>query len=184
MPFQVPKSQVGPDFKKAVAAHLNDIEGWRKHMENVARDPTTYQAYPMPVASHPLVAQSIRKDADANGRVTFTADYQIVEDGPTPGQTLRAKKNHLLGVVSQMEQEAQSGLLAPGKRRHLTYMATDAKAKKPEARTADDLKAIERHAALIDMMTKIDRHGARLHDEIEDLDATNVDAWKPAEFPK
>jgi hypothetical protein len=182
MVFQIPKSKVGPGFDAAIAAYLDEVEGWRQHMESVARDPVTYQPYPAPVAP-PLIAQALRQDRDGDGRVTFVPDYEVVDDAPTPDQTLRVKKDRLLMLVSQMEIQAAAAVVPPAKRRYLSILANDAVGKDAQLRTETDTSALTMQTDATDRFAAIDRHGAKLMYDIEDLTEETIDSWAPEEFP-
>ncbi len=183
MMFQVPKSRVaGIDFGRTIASHLDALEKWRQHMANVARDPSTYQPYPAPIAP-PMVAQALREERDGDGVLSYVPDYELVDDGPTPQQTLQSKKNHLFGTVFHMEQVAAATVFPPSRRRHIEFLVSDASAKKPEDRSAEEKALIQKYEETTAKLVQVSRHGAMLNNQIEDLTEETVETWKPADFP-
>lgn len=118
MPIEVKKSQIpaGFNFKDAVIAHADEWTEWLRHDHLVKEGKA--DAYPPPVA-RPLIDAAVRRNDDN----TVTPDYVIVDDGPTPEQILRTKKNALLAEVGRMEQSAIDAIIPIGKRRlrDMTY---------------------------------------------------------------
>lgn len=115
MTLKIAKSQMFEGFEVAVAAHAFEMKNWRSHMVRVAADEAAnvapidrHVAHPRP-GSHPLVEACVNEND--------VADYEIVDDWPTPAQFLAAKKYELLAQVSSAEQVAIASVLPHGKRR-------------------------------------------------------------------
>jgi|GEM_PF-3301509 len=124
MPTKILKSQIQEvDFDAAVKAHIGELIAWRAHMANVGKDPKKYQTYPQPQA-HPLVESSILEVEGSEG-ANYTADYEIVNDDPSPELLLRQKKNALLQHVSQLETVASLSVVPAGKKRFLNMREND-----------------------------------------------------------
>lgn len=93
----------------------NAVERWK--VEKNKR----HARFPKPIG-HPDVEKSIVLQ---DGH-TFVADYEIVDDTPTPDQILRAKKDTLIVAVRGVEQQELEKLLPPvGKRRAIGYRKQD-----------------------------------------------------------
>lgn len=211
MTHRVPKSRVGPDFAAAVAAHALEMRNWRAHMKRVGEDEKNgvtdpllrHVAYPRPM-SHPMVEAAVNEND--------VADFEIVDDGPTPEQALAAKRNDLFAAVSRAEIEAIAMIVPPGKARSFAFRETDirntdAKAyEKPgvlakaasaigitkpadilaeieKNRPAEDTKFLADQADRRRRVAAIERAAAQMHSDIEDLTLDTVDAWKMPPFP-
>lgn len=208
MTVSVPKSATFPGFEVAVAAHAADMKQWRGHMDRVADDERNevtginrHVAYQRPVASR-LVESCVNE----NG----LADYQIIDDGPTPAQVLAKRKNELLNAVSIAETAAISAVVPPGKMRLLNMRENDirdadeaafAAKVKPgilakmatsvglsaatdlPTRPQADTDHLEQQADRRRRIDLIQRAAAKMHSDIEDLTIETVDAWKMPAFP-
>jgi hypothetical protein len=105
-----------PDFGPRVAAHAHEMRQWRAQMKNAAEHKVNppaaaidmYVERPMPREDHVVESAVNEKDE---------ADFEIVDDGPTPTQMLQAKKNALLHKLAQAEHEAGVAIFPNGKRR-------------------------------------------------------------------
>lgn len=103
------------DFAARAAAHAVALKEWRAHMAKVKEDESRavpaidrHMAYPQP-RDHELVEAAVNENDEM--------DYELVDDGPTPEQTLRARKNILLNLVAGIELAAISEILPPGRAR-------------------------------------------------------------------
>ena len=94
MTHRVLKSRA-PDaaiFAQSVRAHASDLTAWSKHIDLVRRGEAQY--FPPPQAPSPDVAAAVRVDGKDEGRIVeFAPDYEIFDDGPSPEEVLRQKKN-------------------------------------------------------------------------------------------
>lgn len=104
MTVKILRSRIAPDFEVVVAHHAAELRAWKEHMARVAADDKKnvtgierHVAYPRPAADQ-LVEHAINEND--------VPDYQILEDGPTPAETLRLKKIELLHAVSVAESSA------------------------------------------------------------------------------
>lgn len=116
MTFKILKSQMPEGFEVSVAAHALEMRNWRAHMARVKADQDAnvepakrHVGYDRPMA-HLTVAAAVNEN-DA-------ADYELIDDSPTPDQILVAKKIYLLNAVSVAEDTAITAILpSAGKRR-------------------------------------------------------------------
>jgi hypothetical protein len=122
MTFRIVKSQTFPGFEVAVAAHALEMRNWRAHMARVEVDEKNnvapidrHVAHPRPGA-HPLVEAAVNEHD--------IADYEVVDDGPTPAQILEAKKTDLYVAVSRAEQAAIDAIMP--RRRHRLFVLREA----------------------------------------------------------
>jgi hypothetical protein len=122
---QVPLSALAgvsrEDFDLVVLAHAENLRQHKEHhdareAELAALAPddnggsVERQPYPAPHAM-PLVDECVR-------RPDMVPDYEIVDDGPTPEQSLRSKKDAAIAVIIDWEiSQLQPIQLAPGKQR-------------------------------------------------------------------
>jgi hypothetical protein len=124
MTYRIAKSQIFPGFEVAIAAHAKEMRDWRAHMIRVREDENNgvtgidrHVAHPRPGA-HPLVEAAVNEND--------VADYEIVDDGPTPEQILTSKKNNLMNDVSVAEASAIAAISPPlGKQRLLSMREND-----------------------------------------------------------
>jgi hypothetical protein len=120
---KIAKSSVWPTFEVEVAAFAHEMRNWRAHMKCVADDEHSGvtgidKHWPLQRPStHPTVETAVNEN-DA-------ADYEILDDGPTPAQVLAAKKSELMGRVSAAEQAAIAAVVPPGKRRLFNLREND-----------------------------------------------------------
>lgn len=103
------------DFAGAAAAHAVEMKAWRAHMRRVAEDERNdvpiderHVGYPAPRV-HPVVERAVDENDEAN--------FEIIDDGPTPEQRLAARKAELLSEIMRAEQDAIARIVPPGKRR-------------------------------------------------------------------
>lgn len=111
------------DFPARAAAHAVEMRDWRAHMARVAEDEKNgvvgierHIPYKQPI-EHPLVDAAVNENCEM--------DYELVDDGPTADQVLRAKKDHLLSAISAAEQQAFSEIIPFGRRRLLNLRDGD-----------------------------------------------------------
>lgn len=130
MTAKIPRSLIGPNFEVEVAAFAFDLKNWREHMKRVEEDAANHvpraeahQAY-----TRPQVRELIDAAVDENG----VADYEIMEDGPTPEQLLAARKQELMQQVSIAEARAIEAVIPIGKRRMFNLRETDIRNKDSE----------------------------------------------------
>jgi hypothetical protein len=99
---------------------------------------------------HAYIEASVRQDGDK-----YVADYEIVNDDPTPEQILQAKKSALIRSVSVME-EAEIAKIAPpqGKRRHFNFRLNDISAGDQKRLQALSKQIAETNAPLNDLAQK------------------------------
>lgn len=208
MTARILKSQIGPNFELQVAAYAHDLRNWRAHMARVEQDKQNpdlpdierHMAHPRPLAP-PAVEIAVNENGDA--------DYQIVDDGPTPGQVLVEKKRRLMQAVSIAEGLAIAGVCPLGKRRlfniHETeILAADAEfaaglqgslwkraigaqsditAEIEANRAPDDTAHLEDQRRRRAQTAAVERIAAQAHHDIEDLTSDTVDAWQMPAFP-
>jgi hypothetical protein len=228
------------DFEKKVAQHVVELKFWHDREKIVAQeakaplgdrpawgdfkdssDPATdYRkatakwdadklARHDPVkrpSPHPAVENAVRQNGD-----DFVADYEIVNDDPTPDQILRGKKNALLSSISRIEQDAKERAMpAIGKRRmaslrEMDIVVADEKIRQEiwsaipeEDRPKFDLSTFpaeiekRRHpadtqhlkdtASCKSRLSAIERAAAQAMSDVEDLTAENIDDFKIPSF--
>lgn len=114
------------DFAARSAAHAVAMKEWRAHMGRVADDEKNgvtgiekHMPHPRPL-EHELVEAAVNENDEM--------DYELVDDGPTPEQILRAQKDNLLGMVSVAEREAIVAVVAPGRQRLFNLRENDIRA--------------------------------------------------------
>lgn len=163
-------------FAAKVTAHCAELNAYAAHMAAVARNEA--EPYPPPFAPA-LIVQAIGQDAGGQ----YVADYQIVDDGPTPEQIFARKKQALLAQVAAAERAALHAILPEGKWRLANRQVGAAVAKKPEDRTPADTALIAEDEARRLKIDAIDNHGAVQMAAIEDLTAATIDAWQMPPFP-
>jgi hypothetical protein len=112
------------------ALYLNDNAAWKA--EKLAH----HDPYPKPVAHADIVA-SVATTIANDGTTTFAADFEVVNDDPTPADILASKKSSLLLQVTQAQDAAQAAALLPiGKRRAADIRENDIRAN--DAKVASD----------------------------------------------
>lgn len=119
MTADIPKSQTWPDFELDVANFAEAMRSWRDHMGRVSLDASNgvtglerHVAYPRPVAPA-LVDAAVDEDGNA--------DYRIVDDTPSPEETLPLRKQQLLDQVSMAELTAIEKVAPRAKQRWLMF---------------------------------------------------------------
>lgn len=192
------------DFAATAATHAVEMKNWRAHMARVQQDEAAgvtgidrHWPHPRPSA-HPLVEAAVNENDEM--------DFEIVDDGPTPDQVLRARKNELLGEVYRLEQIAIAAIVPPGKRRFLNLRESEIVSDHAERlRTHNDgiLKAAasamglrkepemsEADAAYLNeqmqrrqKIAAVEAAAAQAMHDIEDLTAETIGAWQIPDFP-
>lgn len=112
------------DFPAQAATFAVEMKNWRAHMARVKEDEgkpdlppiERHWAHPRPSA-HPLVERAVNENCEA--------DFEIVDDGPTPDQVLEGKKNDLLNRVSVNEQVALASIVPIARRRSFEIREND-----------------------------------------------------------
>lgn len=129
------------DFPATVAAHAVEMRDWRAHMARVKEDETNgvvgidkHMPHPRP-SSHPIVESAVNENNEA--------DFEIVDDGPTPEMVLSAKKTTLMIAVDQAEQRAIAATSPFGKRRLFNIRESKIRAADVEIIKATHLKNAE-----------------------------------------
>lgn len=148
MTHKIMKSAIAgvPDFAVQAASHAKEMRDWRAHMGRVASDekagvPREDAHHPFPAPrAHPLVEAAVNEDDEA--------DFEIVDDGPTPDQILTSKKNTLLQAVSSAENDA-SGKVFPFAKRRLYNMKETAITTAEAAKLATILNSTSVLASLL-----------------------------------
>lgn len=163
MTFRVFKSQLvnWPTFDEEVQRYAKERMDQRGKLGK-----------PVPVAHH-LVVSAVKVTKGPNHIDTFTPDYVVVDD--TPVLTLEQKKLKLTEAVTQAEIAALEKVSPQRKRRAEHFQMADIN--KKEIKTPEDeawLKAMAERSSRID---DTQRQGALMHSEIEDLDASLIDAY-------
>jgi hypothetical protein len=124
MTVKILKSQIPNGFEVAVAAFAKEMKDWRAQ-EKIATDHDNrkdikpidrYVHRKRPSASH-LVESAVNENDEA--------DYLIVDDGPTPQQLLRSKKDLLLVQTSEAEQQAILAIAPYSKQRLMSFREAD-----------------------------------------------------------
>jgi hypothetical protein len=123
MTLKVLKSQImgvrfhesAPTFEAAVALQAQEMKRWRAQEIQVAADKKAgvkgdklHMGYLRP-SVHPLVANAVNE--------SDVADYEIVDDGPTPVQVLADKKINLITQITSVEIAAIQAVMPLGKHR-------------------------------------------------------------------
>lgn len=191
MAHTVPLSHVADaaTHAAAVSAHIVELEAWTRQVDAVTRTahlatghPDKHDYYPPPSAP-PHVERSVHIDKTDGGGVRYSADYEVVDDGPTPDQVLRAKKDALLSAISQAEQGAIAKLHPIGYRRahaHRRGMIEAAGTKL----SGEDAEFAARHDERMAKIAALEQWGAAAMAAVEDLDATTIDTWQHPEAPR
>lgn len=117
MTAQIPKSKIWPEFELEVAQFAESMRNWRDHMGRVSLDESNgvtgmqkHVGYPRPVAKD-LVDAAVDEDGNP--------DYEIVDDTPSPEETLPLRKQQLLQAVSIAENAAIEKVSPRAKQRWL-----------------------------------------------------------------
>lgn len=115
MTVQIPKSKIGPEFELEVAHFAQAMRDWRAHMGRVGDDERNgvtginkHVPYPRPIAIQ-LVDEAVDEDGNP--------DYEIVDDTPSPDETLPERKQKLLNEVSIAEAVAIEAIAPRAKQR-------------------------------------------------------------------
>lgn len=201
MTIKILKSAISniPDFTAAAATHAVGMKEWRAHSERVKEDEKNgvvgiSKHWPLrrPHA-HPVVEAAVNEHSEV--------DFEIVDDGPTPEQILRAKKNELIGLIHVLEMEAVAAVIPHGKKRlmnlkineinkrhadrlseHTGFIDSISKAvglrKAPEM-PAKDKKHIDEHDERYRKIEAIEARAAQATHDVEDLTLKTIDKWQP-----
>jgi hypothetical protein len=138
MTFKIAKSiaDTFPNFEPMVAAYAAELRHWRAHMKRVAEDEARgapaaerHMAYPRP-DTHQTIMAAVNENDEA--------DYQIVDDGPTPAQILAAKKGDLAHLVSVAEAAAIAAVVPVRKQRLFNLRENDIRA--ADSKIAQDIE--------------------------------------------
>lgn len=126
MPHKILKSAIAgiTGFEVAVAAHAKEMRDWRAQMRIAAEHKGNdnipgierYVERPMPRA-HIIVESAVNENDEA--------DFEIVDDGPTPDQILAAKKKVLVGLVTRAETAEIEKVFPEAKMRLIEYRKSD-----------------------------------------------------------
>jgi hypothetical protein len=174
---------------------------WQKEM--MAR----HEPYPRP-AVHPDVDAAVKTTVNSDGSTTFSSDFEIVNDDPTPDAVLAEKKLALLQKIAEVETAALDRVQLPLGRRRLANMqetairnadlalwATITKGMAPE-----DIEKLDVDAALAKARDPVDtqhladqesrrqavdaimQKGAQAMSDVEDLTLDNVDNYQVPDF--
>lgn len=183
-------------------AFWKDQAAW--HIEKRAR----FEPYPMPIA-HPYIIASIATNIGADGNITYSPDFEVVNDDPTPEQILTAKKMALLQAVIQAELGALKDAQLPvGKQRAANILEGDIRAR--DSQLVEELVAYTKanRRKNIDIATEVEirrdpahtrhladqesrrakvdaivRATAQIMSDIEDLTLAEIDAFEiPSTF--
>ena len=157
------------DFELVVQTHARNLLDYKLHHDKIAAGSTEHQPYPAPSAPA-LVVRAIEPDA-------LVPYYDLIDDGPTPEQKLRALRNEKLAAITAAENAAVEALMPPGKRRkavlyelELLQLAQPDDPPHPHVVMMNELRKkqeqIERRA--IDMMA-----------DVEDMDEAALKAFEP-----
>jgi hypothetical protein len=121
------------DKKTQASLYLKDNSAWKA--ERMAH----HDSY-KPPAAHSDIMASVVTTVAKDGTATFVADFEVVNDDPTPADILAAKKSSLLQQVMQAQDAAQTAALLPvGKRRAADIREGDIRANDAKV-TSDFLK--------------------------------------------
>lgn len=135
------------DFPAKAAAHAVEMKAWRAHMARVKDDEAAGvtgidKHWPLKrPSSHPLVEAAVNENDEM--------DFDLVDDGPTPEQVLRARKDALLRDVIHLEQAALAELAPFGKRRLLIQREGDILAAHRDRVRRNEEMAHAEHAQLV-----------------------------------
>jgi hypothetical protein len=164
------------DYAKAkqtqAALYLKDNSAWKA--ERLAH----HDPYPKPIAHADIVA-SVSTTVAKDGTATFAADFEVVDDDPTPAQVLQKKKDALLVAVQASQDAAVAKAQLPmGKRLLADLRESDIRAKDAKAQSPDDVAYLKTQDARRATVTSIIRKAAQAMSDVEDLTGDNVDAYQ------
>jgi hypothetical protein len=156
MTVKIPKSHIFDGFEVAVAAFAKEMKDWRAQEKIATEHDSRKDIHPdekyvhrkRPSASS-LVQQAVNE--------SDVADYEIVDDGPTPEQILRSKKDLLFVQTSKAEQEAILAIAPYSKQRLMSFRESDIrKADKAFADTLQKPGLITKAASAIGIINPAD----------------------------
>jgi hypothetical protein len=125
-----PKWRDYAKHKDQAALYLKDNSAWKA--ERLAH----HDPYKAPVAHSDIIA-SVATTVAKDGTTTFAADFEVMNDDPTPAEILATKKSSLLIQVTQAQDAALAAALLPvGKRRSADIRENDIRAN--DAKVASD----------------------------------------------
>lgn len=156
------------DFGVMVAAHAKEMRDWRAQMKLAAEHKGNdkiapidrYVERPVPTA-HPLVESAVNESDDV--------DYEVVDDGPTADQVLKAKKSLLTQAVLDAERRARLTVVPAGKQRAFSIRLGDVTA--DDTTRMGDLMARFQELGILDKFTK---QRADLIQKIKNPEATHA----------
>lgn len=158
------------DFDAVVQVHAENVRQHESHVRAIAAGEER-QPYPAP-HSLPIVDRCVR-------RPDLAVDYEIIDDGPTPAQKLRARKDELLAGVFARQGALLDEIAPPGKRPLLALEEADAlEARAASAATAKHEAALKAAEDRKLRSEPIFRRAAALCAEIEDLTEETIKGWK------
>jgi hypothetical protein len=160
------------DKKTQAALYLKDNTAWKA--ERLAH----HDPYPKPIAHSDIMASVVTTVAK-DGTASFAADFEVVNDDPTPAQVLQKKKDALLVAVQASQDAAVAKAQLPmGKRLLADLRERDIRAKDAEAQSPDDVAYLKTQDARRSAVTSIIRNAAQAMSDIEDLTVDNVDSYQ------
>jgi hypothetical protein len=138
-----PKWRDHARHKGQAALYLKDNAAWKA--ERLAR----HDPYPKPIGHSDIIASVATKVAE-DGANAFVADFEVMNDDPTPEDILTAKKSSLLEQVLGAEDAAKAAVLLPvGKRRAADVRENDIRVSDAEIASAFLKKRSEDQKAAI-----------------------------------
>jgi len=194
------------DFAGKAATHAVEMKNWRAHMARVKADEANPDIDPAarhwPLRqpdAHPLVERAVNENDEM--------DFELVDDGPTVDQVLRAKKDGLLALVYHAEQAAIAAVVPIGRRRLLnmkeatiaiahdkrvqadtdTILKSAAAAvglRKPPKMPAGDQKFVDEQSNRRQAIASIEESAAQAMHDIEDLTIETIDGYQIPDFTK
>jgi hypothetical protein len=163
------------DKKTQAALYLKDNSAWKA--ERLAH----HDPYKPPVAHSDIVASVVTTIAK-DGTATFVADFEVVNDDPTPAQVLQEKKTALLrtmqisldAATAKVQLPAGKRLLADIRENAIRVATKDA----TDVKNPDDVAYLKAQEDRRSTITSIIQKAAQAMSDIEDLTVDNVDAYK------
>jgi hypothetical protein len=206
MTVKILKSSIAAfrDFEVQVAAHAAEMKNWRAHMARVKSDDASgvtgiERHWPLVrPAAHPLIESAVNEKDEV--------DFELVDDGPTPEQILRQKKDQILHEICRLEQSAIADIVPVGKRRLMNLQensiltahaarvsentdgiikaaASALGLRQAPAMPTDDAKFVAEQSERRRKIVSIEAAAAQAMNDIEDLTLDNIDAWTMPKFP-
>jgi hypothetical protein len=116
MTFRILKSQTFAGFDVAVAQFAKDMRDWREQEKKATEHDDKPDIAPIDRWVHrkrPTEDERVMRAVNEND----IADFEIIDDSPSPEQILRYKKSRLLADVVEAENAAVSLIVPAGKHR-------------------------------------------------------------------